>query len=57
MSFKSMINNPRYSDVQLVTADGHKLYGHKNILAVRCPQLIQVIFIITMNLLELGLCD
>ena len=41
-SFRSLVNNPEYSDVQLITSDGQKLFAHKNILSLRCPQFIKV---------------
>ena len=44
-SLRSLVNNPIYSDVQLITSDGQNLYAHKNLLSLRCPQLIQVILL------------
>lgn len=35
-----LVNNSSFSDVQFMTADGTKVFGHKIILQIRCPNIL-----------------
>ncbi|XP_014778280.1 uncharacterized protein LOC106874885 [Octopus bimaculoides] len=38
--FCQLVNNSSFSDVQFMTADGTKIFGHKIILQIRCPNIL-----------------
>ncbi|GAB1609720.1 uncharacterized protein LOC115217132 [Argonauta hians] len=35
-----LVNNPSFSDVQFITAEGSKVFAHKLILQLRCPNIL-----------------
>lgn len=37
----SMVNNPNFSDIRIKTSDGI-IHGHRLILGLKCPKIIQV---------------
>lgn len=37
----SMVNNPDFSDIRIKTSDGI-IHGHRLILVLKCPKIIQV---------------
>ncbi|KAL4229719.1 5'-flap endonuclease [Mactra antiquata] len=40
--YKKLINNDKYSDINIITCSGDRLYAHSVILMVRCPTLLKV---------------
>ncbi|RIA81901.1 BTB/POZ protein [Glomus cerebriforme] len=42
--FGSLINNPKYSDIEILCQDGEKIYGIRAILAIRCDVLDKLLY-------------
>lgn len=45
----SMVNNPNFSDIRIQTSDGI-IHGHRLILGVQCPKILQVSFSVSVLL-------
>ncbi|POG81374.1 BTB/POZ protein, partial [Rhizophagus irregularis DAOM 181602=DAOM 197198] len=41
---KLLINNPKYSDIEILCQDGKKIYGIRSILAARCEVLDKLLY-------------